>query len=302
MRGELAEFIFEFEIEDEDYWKMKKIMMPQDSKMIDYESKSSEEKQFFIKPIVQHLSNSFYRSGYNSEEILNRIYDLQLLTGYIKKPTKIAKGLNNNMMMMCFSYVFDLEQIFILLKRMSKGSYEEAYNTSLMKQVFAECEKQMPVDMKYPFDSNFVKKDVEVIYQGDVEANKSGEIIYDIKGGNVCYKGKPIKDLPDRNFEISLEFTTKMSDCGIFSIDFNGHDRHICLKGGKMYIRVWKGGGWNAHTDKQYNDNKWHKVVLTVEAGVGQTLYVDDEKVGTNAYDHSDFDWKERLFLGYSAD
>jgi len=133
MRGELAEFIFEFEIEDEDYWKMKKIMMPQDSKMIDYESKSSEEKQFFIKPIVQHLSNSFYRSGYNSEEILNRIYDLQLLTGYIKKPTKIAKGLNNNMMMMCFSYVFDLEQIFILLKRMSKGSYEEAYNTSLMK-------------------------------------------------------------------------------------------------------------------------------------------------------------------------
>ena len=30
--------------------------------------------------------------------------------------------------------------------------------------------------------------------------------------------------------------------------------------------------------------------------------YVDGDKVGTHAYDHSDFDWQKRVWVGFSND
>ena len=31
-------------------------------------------------------------------------------------------------------------------------------------------------------------------------------------------------------------------------------------------------------------------------------VYVDGEKVGTHVYDHSDFDWQKRVWIGFSND
>ena len=47
---------------------------------------------------------------------------------------------------------------------------------------------------------------------------------------------------------------------------------------------------------------KWHHIALVAKDGGGQTAYVDGEKVGTHAYDHSDFDWQKRVWVGFSND
>ena len=44
IRGELAEFVFSIDLGDEDYWKLKKLMFPQEYKLKDYQNKSNEEK------------------------------------------------------------------------------------------------------------------------------------------------------------------------------------------------------------------------------------------------------------------
>ena len=41
---------------------------------------------------------------------------------------------------------------------------------------------------------------------------------------------------------------------------------------------------------------------LRVITNVGQILYMDGKRVGKNRYDHSDFNWKNCLEIGYSHD
>ena len=136
------------------------------------------------------------------------------------------------------------------------------------------------------------------------------------KDGNVDFKdgiftfinsrlrvtGKSILSLPDYNFKIELKFKTIQANCGLFSFQYNGHDRHFFLKAGKPNHRVWKGGRWSVDNITSLNDNEWHHWVLTCKTGEGQKMIIDGKQVGTNNFDHSDFDWKERFYLGYSAD
>jgi hypothetical protein len=49
--------------------------------------------------------------------------------------------------------------------------------------------------------------------------------------------------MPNKDFEMSFSFKTSTKTTALFSIDstVGGHDRHVYLKNGKIYVRVWPG-------------------------------------------------------------
>ena len=104
---------------------------------------------------------------------------------------------------------------------------------------------------------------------------------------------------------MALWIKTSEGNVGIYSVldgaaGAGGHDRHFFLTGGQISFRTWKGPGWQ--TGKKVADGKWHHIALVVQDKKGQTAYVDGEKVGTHDYDHSDFDWQKRVWVGFSND
>jgi hypothetical protein len=112
-------------------------------------------------------------------------------------------------------------------------------------------------------------------------------------------------DVPEHNFTMALWMNTDFSNVGVCSVleqaaGGGGHDRHFFLVGNKINFRTWQGGAWP--TNAIVADGEWHHIALVVESDVGQTAHVDGEQVGTNAYDHSDFDWQDRVWLGFSND
>ncbi|MBT9132817.1 MAG: hypothetical protein DDT33_01346 [Firmicutes bacterium] len=112
-------------------------------------------------------------------------------------------------------------------------------------------------------------------------------------------------DVPEHNFTIELWFKTTSPNVGVFGVLKNpagagGNDRHFFLSGGVAHHRVWKGPGWS--TGKTVNDGRWHHWVLTVQTGVGQKVYINGSLVGTHSYDRSDFNWQDRIWIGFSND
>ena len=129
-------------------------------------------------------------------------------------------------------------------------------------------------------------------------------------GGSVEFDGigahvEVIVDVPERNFTIGLWIKTNATDVGVFSVldgvaGLGGHDRHFFLSEGKIRFRTWEADGWVGN--RYLSDGSWHHIALVVQDSVGQTAYVDGIKVGTNSYDHSDFDWQKRVWIGFSND
>ena len=157
--------------------------------------------------------------------------------------------------------------------------------------------------------SGSVIKDISGSYQGNIPSGVSwvagrqpGSYALQFDGSNHI---EVLADVPEANFVIEVEFKTTAANTGIFSVlaganGGSGHDRHIYVSGGKIAFRVWKGGGWV--TDKVVNDGGWHRVILIVRQGLGQLAYVDGQLVGFYPYDHSDFNWQDRIGIGWSND
>ena len=129
-------------------------------------------------------------------------------------------------------------------------------------------------------------------------------------GGAVEFDGtkahvEVMVDVPENNFTMGVWIKTDQGDVGIYSVldkaaGEGGHDRHFFLKDGKINFRTWRGPAWA--TDKKVSDGKWHHIALVVQDKKGQIAYVDGSKVGTHDYDHSDFDWQKRVWVGFSND
>jgi len=112
-------------------------------------------------------------------------------------------------------------------------------------------------------------------------------------------------NVPEVNFTMALWIKTNSTNVGVCAVleqagGAGGHDRHFFLVGGNINFRVWQGGAWP--TNAAVADGQWHHIALVTESGAGQTAYVDGKQVGTNAYDHSDFDWQDRMWVGFSND
>lgn len=94
---------------------------------------------------------------------------------------------------------------------------------------------------------------------------------------------------------------------GIFEIfgrlNGGGHDRHLCHCANQIYVRTWPGGGfWGGYQGVNVADGQWHSYKVNVQTGLGQKVYIDGIHTSSHSYDHSNFNWKDSVRLGYSHD
>jgi len=173
-----------------------------------------------------------------------------------------------------------------------------------------ECEQITPI-ARWGLDENKGSKAYDSVndYDGIIHGAKWVE---GLNGSALEFDG--LKDyleiktgeIPaETNITIILWVKTDEADVGVFSVlkdkaGSGGNDRHFYLSGGVASHRVWMGSGWE--TNKAINDGLWHQWALTVESSVGQRAYIDGTLVGSNSYDHSDFDWHDKVWVGFSND
>lgn len=114
-------------------------------------------------------------------------------------------------------------------------------------------------------------------------------------------------DVSETSFSSSFWFRTQQGGRGIFCVVDNdrgqgGHDRHVYLSGTNLGTRVWNEERITT-SGKNYADNQWHHVAHVVGAEVGgQRLYVDGELVASGTKSFSDFDWQQKINIGFSND
>ncbi len=106
----------------------------------------------------------------------------------------------------------------------------------------------------------------------------------------------------------SMWVKTDCNECGIMSIlagheGNRGHDRHIFTNNGKIDGRIWHGdnGGFEIG-DKDIGDDSWHLITMTIEEEIGSKFFIDGVEDTTVTKDQSDFNWSDRLWLGFSND
>ena len=106
---------------------------------------------------------------------------------------------------------------------------------------------------------------------------------------------------------VSLWFKTDHPNCGLFSVDAgdqgaSGHDRHIYLRDGNIYIRLYSNETIST-SGTNYADNQWHKVAHVFGGQIGpQRVYVDGKLVVQGNKSQSDFNWQDGINIGFCND
>ncbi len=114
-------------------------------------------------------------------------------------------------------------------------------------------------------------------------------------------------NVSETNYSVALWFKTTTQSCGIFSVSSNnlgtgGHDRHIYLLNGNIAARLYSDETIYT-TGANYADGNWHLIVYQYSnPDTPQKIYVDgiQKAVGTKTY--SDFNWQDKIHIGFSND
>ncbi|NET14290.1 MAG: hypothetical protein F6K08_16360, partial [Okeania sp. SIO1H6] len=151
---------------------------------------------------------------------------------------------------------------------------------------------------------------------GSLDASRENQVLHLKSGGatqpqSLYFNGsdtlvKTALAEPVEGITHELWFKTHQADGGLFmctSENRGGHDRHIYLKNGNVFARVWK------HLEDEIihsknltlNDGKWHHVAHTIGSR-GQFLYIDGVKVAQGNKQRSAFDWQDTIVVGKSYD
>ncbi len=113
-------------------------------------------------------------------------------------------------------------------------------------------------------------------------------------------------DVSESAYTASMWIKTTRASTGIFSVvdaDLGGsHDRHLYLQGGNLATRVWNSEVIST-SGLNLADGRWHHIAHVFGPPVGgQRLYVDGVPVASGSKANSDFDWQQRINIGYSVD
>ncbi len=123
-------------------------------------------------------------------------------------------------------------------------------------------------------------------------------------------------DIPVSNYTISVWVKTTDLNSGIFSVNLGdivqsaGHDRHIYLKSGKFCQRIWSDNLNDQNGDGSMNyisctakpiNNEFNLITLVV-TDTSTRHYVNGELVKKITSRPSEFDLRDRFFLGFSQD
>lgn len=109
---------------------------------------------------------------------------------------------------------------------------------------------------------------------------------------------------PNTNYTYELRFKTTKEIVGISSVRFpdlgGDHDRDLWINKDLIHHRLWKEETIKASIE-DISDGNWHHIVITVEKGVGQKIYLDGVLVATGEKSSSNFDWNQWLNIGYTG-
>lgn len=113
-------------------------------------------------------------------------------------------------------------------------------------------------------------------------------------------------DVSETAYTISLWFKTNQASVGLFSVvdrDLGeNHNRHLYLTNGNLAARIWNNEVIRTN-GLNLADGQWHHVAHVYGPSVGgQRLYVDGVLAASGTKSRSDFDWQQRVNIGYSAD
>ena len=113
-------------------------------------------------------------------------------------------------------------------------------------------------------------------------------------------------NVPETDYTISLWYNTNSPYGGLYSVltntDIEANDRNIFLYDGLIKHRIWHNDTTTEVIAYDANDhvNDWNNVVVVVEEGVGQKMYLNSELVCSGSFDHSGFNWQDKIDLGFS--
>jgi Lamin Tail Domain/Concanavalin A-like lectin/glucanases superfamily/CotH kinase protein/Chitobiase/beta-hexosaminidase C-terminal domain len=108
-------------------------------------------------------------------------------------------------------------------------------------------------------------------------------------------------------YTCSLWFRTSSPSIGIFTVadgelGAGGYDRLFYLTGGNIGARTWNNEIITS-TGRNYADSQWHHVVHVFGGTVGgQKIFVDGALVASGAKAQSDFNWQQRVNIGFTND
>jgi type II secretory pathway pseudopilin PulG len=114
-------------------------------------------------------------------------------------------------------------------------------------------------------------------------------------------------NLPETNYTYGLWIKTTRADQSISSVrqplpTGGANDRNLYIDAsGNIKHRIWNASEIITTSGVNVVDGNWHYIVVLVETGVGQKIYIDGVERASGTADHSDFDWEEGLVLGYDA-
>ncbi len=112
---------------------------------------------------------------------------------------------------------------------------------------------------------------------------------------------------PETEVTHELWFKTTSLNGGLFSVvagnlGSTGLDRGIYLSNGNIVARIWNDETISS-SGLNLADGKWHHVAHVFGASVGgQQIYIDGQLVATGSKSISDFNWQDKIAIGYSAD
>ena len=113
-------------------------------------------------------------------------------------------------------------------------------------------------------------------------------------------------NVSERSYTLSFYFKSSVASCGLFSVSKNdlhsgGYDRGIYLENGRVVSYIWNGERIYTPEGISYSDGKWHHVALTYDSAlIGQRLYVDGLLLAQGSKTYSDFNWQDKVMLGYA--
>ena len=115
-------------------------------------------------------------------------------------------------------------------------------------------------------------------------------------------------NVSETTYSATFWFRTTNPNAGLWCVvdqdlGGGGHDRHIYLTGGNIASRLWSDETITS-TGKAYANGQWHHVahVFPGSSGSGQRIYVDGVLVASGAKTQSDFNWQQRVNIGFSND
>jgi hypothetical protein len=139
---------------------------------------------------------------------------------------------------------------------------------------------------------------------------------------DIAFTGLPLTNMTI-SFWVLADPTIDMGFFNIRNDDNYSNDRHIGTLNGEGYTRVWTRDSYRPYhlenmTEEEAenavfqewsyalpyaDDSAWHQWTLTIEEGVGLSMYVDGDLVAVKQdMDTSDFDWSTFITVGYNND